>query len=188
MIAIRERIQPKFKELGSVLCDEAAMLAGNEMYLHIARHTRRKVNAPKDTWLAICDNKRGYKQHPHFQVGLFDDHVFVWFALIYEVPAKKAIAESYLSQLSKIKKLIPKEYVLSFNHMQKESVIAGDLTNLELKKQLEKFRDIQKAEFLVGRHFLASDPILQDGEAFSQEVKATVATLFPLYTMACAVS
>jgi uncharacterized protein YktB (UPF0637 family) len=188
MIAIRERIQPKFKVLGSLLCDEAAMLAGNEMYLHIARHLRRKVNAPKDTWLAICNNKRGYKQHPHFQVGLFDDHVFVWFALIYEVPYKKAIAESYLRQISKVKKLIPKDYVISFNHMQKEAVIAGKLTELELRHQLERFRDIQKVELLVGRHFLADDPILQDGVAFAQEVKATVATLFPLYTMACAVS
>lgn len=188
MIAIRERIQPKFKELGSLLCEEASLLAGNEMYLHIARHARRKVNAPKDTWLAVCNNKRGYKQHPHFQVGLFDDHVFVWFALIYEVPSKKAIAESYLRQLNKIKKLIPKDYVISFNHMQKGAVIAGNLTNLELRHQLERFRDIQKVELLVGRHFLADDPILQDGEAFSLEVKATVAALFPLYTMACAVS
>ncbi|MEX2460881.1 MAG: DUF1054 domain-containing protein [Paenibacillaceae bacterium] len=188
MIAIRERIQPKFKELGSMLRDEAALLAGNEMFLHIARHARRKINAPKDTWLAICNNKRGYKQHPHFQVGLFDDHVFVWFALIYELPHKKAIAEGYLKQLNKIKKLIPQEYIISFDHMQKAAIVAGHLTQLQFKHQLERFRDIQKVELLVGRHFLANDPILKDGEAFSREVKATVEALFPLYTMACAVS
>jgi uncharacterized protein YktB (UPF0637 family) len=188
MNAIRERIQPKFQALGGMLRDETSMLAGNEMYLHIARHARRKVNAPKDTWLAICDNKRGYKQHPHFQVGLFDDHVFVWFALIYEVPHKKAIAESYLRQLSKIRKIIPKDYVISFDHMKKEAVSAGKLTEQQFKLNLERFRDIQKVELLVGRHFGSDDPILKDGEAFSVEVKTTVETLFPLYTMACAVS
>jgi uncharacterized protein YktB (UPF0637 family) len=188
MVAIRERIQPKFKALGSLLCSEASLLAGNEMYLHIARHARRKINAPKDTWLAICDNKRGYKQHPHFQVGLFDDHVFVWFALIYEVPHKKAIAESYLRQLSKIKKLIPKDYVISFDHMQKESVAVGKLTQKAWKQGLERFRDIQKVELLIGRHFLADDPILQDGEGFAHEAKLIVESLFPLYTIACAVS
>jgi uncharacterized protein YktB (UPF0637 family) len=188
MHAIRERIQPKFKVIGEMLVGEASMLAGNEMFLHIARHARRKVNAPKDTWLAICNNKRGYKQHPHFQVGLFDDHVFVWFALIYEVPNKKAIAESYLSQLSKIRKLIPKDYVISFDHMHKEAVVAGKLTKKEFKHQLERFRDIQKVELLIGRHFRADDPILKDGAAFSYEVKATVELLFPLYRMACAVS
>jgi uncharacterized protein YktB (UPF0637 family) len=188
MHAIRERIQPKFKLLGGMLGNEAAVLAGNEMYLHIARHARRKVNAPKDTWLAICNNKRGYKQHPHFQVGLFDDHVFVWFALIYEVPHKKAIAESYLRQLSKIKKLIPKDYVISFDHMQKGAVVSGKLTEKEWKHGLERFRDIQKVELLIGRHFQANDPILKDGEAFSREVKATVESLFPLYIIACAAS
>jgi uncharacterized protein YktB (UPF0637 family) len=188
MVAIRERIQPKFKALGGMLCDETAMLAGHEMYLHIARHARRKVNAPQDTWLAICDNKRGYKQHPHFQVGLFDDHVFVWFALIYEIPHKKAIAENYLRQLRKIRKIIPKEYVISFDHMKKEAVSAGKLTEQQFKLNLERFRDIQKVELLVGRHFRSDDPILQDGEAFSLEVKTTVETLFPLYTMACSVS
>jgi uncharacterized protein YktB (UPF0637 family) len=188
MSAIKERIQPKFKVLGDMLCNETAMLAGNEMYLHIARHARRKVNAPKDTWLAICDNKRGYKQHPHFQVGLFDDHVFVWFALIYELPHKKAIAESYLRQLKKIKKLIPKDYVISFDHMQKESVAAGKLSEKEWRHGLERFRDIQKVELLIGRHFLADDPILQDGEAFSQQAKAIVESLIPLYKMACTAS
>jgi uncharacterized protein YktB (UPF0637 family) len=188
MIAIKERIQPKFKVLGDILCNEASMLAGNEMYLHIARHARRKVNAPKDTWLAISNNKRGYKQHPHFQVGLFDDHVFVWFALIYELPHKKAIAESYLRQLNKIKKLVPKDYVISFDHMQKESVVVGKLSEKEWKHGLERFRDIQKVELLIGRHFLADDPILQDGEAFSLQAKAIVESLIPLYKMACAAS
>jgi uncharacterized protein YktB (UPF0637 family) len=188
MHAIRERIQPKFKILGGMLCNEISMLAGNAMFLHIARHARRKVNAPKDTWLAICNNNRGYKQHPHFQVGLFDDHVFVWFALIYEMPHKKAIAESYLRQLSKIKKLVPKDYVISFDHMQKEAVAAGKFTTKEWKHELERFRDIQKVELLIGRHFLADDPILKDGEAFSREAKAIVQSLFPLYTIACAVS
>nr|WP_313787308.1 DUF1054 family protein [Paenibacillus larvae] len=89
MKAIRERIQPKFKELGELLCDDLAMMAGNEMFVHIAKHARRTVNPPKDTWMAFCHNKRGYKQHPHFQIGLFDDHVFVWLAFIYELPDKK---------------------------------------------------------------------------------------------------
>jgi uncharacterized protein YktB (UPF0637 family) len=188
MEAIRERIQPKFRDLGGMLCDEAAMLAGNEMYLHIARHLRRKVNAPQDTWLAICDNKRGYKQHPHFQVGLFDDHVFVWFALIYEVPHKKAIAQNYLKQLSKVRAIIPNHYVISFDHMKKGAVTVGELSEKQFKKELQRFRDIQKAELLVGRHFLADDPILNNGEAFALEVKTTIETLFPLYTMACEIS
>ncbi|MDB5052586.1 MAG: hypothetical protein JWM44_636 [Bacilli bacterium] len=184
MTAIRERIQPKFQIVGKLLCDEASMLAGNEMYLHIAKHARRKVNVPQDTWLAICDNKRGYKQHPHFQLGLFDDHVFVWFALIYEVPYKKMIAETYLRHIAKIRKIIPKNYVISLDHMKKSATSAGDFSEQQWKKTLEQFRDVQKVELLIGRHFASNDPILQDGSAFEREAQATIETLFPLYTLA----
>jgi hypothetical protein len=34
--------------------------------------------------LAFANSKRGYKKLPHFQIGLWDTHMFVWFAIIYE--------------------------------------------------------------------------------------------------------
>src|SRR5690625_163422 len=75
MEAIQKQIQPKFKELGTELVEDLSTYLGNEVFLHIAKHARRTVNPPQDTWLAIADNKRGYKKHPHFQVGLFDDQI-----------------------------------------------------------------------------------------------------------------
>jgi len=185
MAAIRERIQPKFQIMGHFLRDQTALLAGNEMHLHIARHARRKVNAPKDTWLAICDNKRGYKQHPHFQLGLFDDHLFVWFAMIYEVPNKKAIAEAYLRQIQMVRKTIPKHYMISLDHTNKAAQSAESFTALEFRQALERLRDVQKSELLIGRHFSANDPILLNGDAFLTEVNTTIETLFPLYSIAC---
>ncbi|WP_249869910.1 YktB family protein [Oceanobacillus saliphilus] len=179
MEAIQTRIQPKFQELGSELADHLALQLGNEVYLHIAKHARRTVNPPKDTWLAIADNKRGYKKHPHFQLGLFDDHVFIWLALIYELPNKKEIAKSFLTKFDEIKQL-PDNFVVSLDHMQKDSI---QLTDLE-KSDLERFRDVKKAEFLIGRHFKANDNILQDGNRFLETVKHTYDTLIPFYQLA----
>jgi uncharacterized protein YktB (UPF0637 family) len=184
MEAIRGRIQPKFKVIGEKLCDNVAMLAGNEMFLHIAKHARRKVNPPVDTWMALCHNKRGYKQHPHFQIGLFDDRVFIWLALIYELPNKKAIAGNFLEQIGEISEMIPAEFVLSFDHMKKDAVSAGSLTEEALEEALIRFRDVKKAELLVGRHIMAGQPVLKDGEAFVQLAKDTFTTLMPLYRMA----
>ena len=99
MEAIQGRIQPKFRAIGEPLTQDLSILLGNEMFLHIARHLRRKVNPPNDTWLAICNNKRGYKQHPHFQVGLYDDHLFIWLAFIYELPNKQKIASTFLDNI-----------------------------------------------------------------------------------------
>lgn len=184
MAAIRERIQPKFKAIGEALCDDVSLLAGNEMFVHIAKHARRKINPPKDTWMAFCHNKRGYKQHPHFQVGLFDDHVFIWFALIYELPHKQAIADHFLAQIKKVTRTIPSNYVLSFDHMKKDAIPFGQLKKSEWIACLTKFRNVKKAELLIGRHFKANDLILHDGHRFIHCVRETFETLMPLYRLA----
>lgn len=183
MTAIQTRIQPKFKELGNVLSGDLSALSGNEMFLHIAKHARRKVNPPNDTWMAICHDKRGYKKHPHFQVGLFDDHLFIWFALIYEVPNKKQIAEAFLDNLDIIYETIPNDFVISLDHMKKEATKTNALDKEDLKKMLLRFRDVKKSEFLVGRHVQADDPILKDGDQFLDLAKNTMETLMPLYRL-----
>ena len=95
MHAIRERIQPVFKQIGQEVSPDLTVNLAEDMYVHIAQHARRKVNPPKDTWMAFSPNKRGYKKHPHFQVGLFDDHLFIWLAYIYELPNKSQYAANY---------------------------------------------------------------------------------------------
>ncbi|PAV29870.1 hypothetical protein CIL05_08295 [Virgibacillus profundi] len=179
MEAIQTRIQPKFQEIGSYLTDYLSAQLGNEVFLHIAKHARRTVNPPKDTWLAIADNKRGYKKHPHFQVGVFDDHVFIWLALIYELDYKKEIAKSFVKSFDEIKQL-PDQYVVSLDHMKKDSI---PLKDLELK-DVERFRDVKKAEFLIGQHLAIGDERLTDGELFLETAKNTFHTLIPLYQKA----
>ncbi|MGG0737866.1 YktB family protein [Niallia taxi] len=180
MEAIQTRIQPKFKEIGQELTDSLSAKIGSEMYLHIAKHARRTVNPPKDTWLAIAGNKRGYKQHPHFQLGLFDDHVFIWLAYIYELPHKSSIANTFLENIDQFSTVIPKDFVVSMDHMKKES---SPITEIDLEKTLVRFRDVKKAEFLVGKQITANDPILKDGQRFAELVESTYDTLLPFYKL-----
>src|SRR5690625_1842661 len=121
MSAIQERIQPKFKEIGTHLTEDLSSMIGSEMYLHIARHARRTVNPPNDTWLAIAGNKRGYKKHPHFQVGLWDDRVFIWLAFIYELSRKSEIAATFLKHMNEIEQLETDHFVISLDHTKKDA-------------------------------------------------------------------
>ncbi|MFZ4450297.1 YktB family protein [Salibacterium aidingense] len=182
MEAIRNRIQPKFTSIGEYLTDELSVMLGKEMYLHIARHARRTKNPPTDTWLGIADNKRGYKKHPHFQVGLFDDHVFLWLAYIYEMPEKAEVADIFLDNQEQIEKL-PNHYVLSLDHTKKEAFSIKKSDKDDITQALKRFRDVKKGEFLVGRHIDKNDPVLEDGDAFLQEAKQTFETLLPLYQL-----
>ncbi|WP_218090546.1 YktB family protein [Paenibacillus solanacearum] len=184
MEAIRGRIQPKFRDISEALLPAIRAQAGEEMFLHIAQHARRKVNAPVDTWLAFAGNKRGYKQHPHFQIGLFDDRVFLWLALIYELPDKKSIAEAYLKQAKRIYKSLPKDFVVSFDHMKKDASPVKSLGEAGLKQAIERFRDVKSVELLVGRNLLADDPVLRDGDVFLRTAGETFEALMPMYRLA----
>ncbi|WP_416151087.1 YktB family protein [Salipaludibacillus sp. HK11] len=180
MEAIQERIQPKFQAISDDVKDELSLILGQDMFLHIARHARRKVNPPSDTWSAYCHNKRGYKQHPHFQVGLFDDHVFIWLAFIYELPHKTEIAQRFMEEKDTIIETIPNDFVISLDHMKK---FAEPLETIDLDHALTRFRDIKKGEFLIGRQIEATDPILKDGDKFINLVHDTFKTLTPLYKL-----
>lgn len=183
MAGIQELIQPKFQAIGERLAGELAVHAGDEMHLHIAKHARRKVNPPKDTWLSICNNKRGYKAHPHFQLGLFDDHLFLWLALIYEVPNKSQIATAYLDKLDDVMAAVPDNYMISLDHTKKEATRIGDMTAEDWNKALVRFRDVQKAELLIGRHIPADDALLRSGDILLKFASSTFETLMPLYRM-----
>ncbi|MFD1335977.1 YktB family protein [Oceanobacillus iheyensis] len=179
MEAIQTRIQPKFQQIGESLAEDLSKKTNNELYLHIAKHARRTVNPPNDTWLAIADNKRGYKKHPHFQVGVFDDHVFIWLALIYELPNKSKIASAYINHFDEVKNL-PKSYVVSLDHTKKDAISLTDLN----KSHLERFRDVKKAEFLIGKHIEKGDPILANGDELYQFIMDVFEQLLPLYQLA----
>ncbi|MET3505187.1 YktB family protein [Halalkalibacter oceani] len=183
MNAIQTNIQPKFEEIGQALASELSMLVGNEMHLHIARHARRKVNPPNDTWLAVAENKRGYKKHPHFQLGLFDDHLFLWLALIYELPNKAPIANRFLDHKDQLSDL-PDDFVLSPDHMKKDAYFISDLSEPELTDYLTRFRDVKKAELLLGRHIKRDDPLLANGQALTAYAKETYEHLLPFYRLA----
>lgn len=180
MKEIQSHIQPKFKAIGDILLDDMNALIGSEMHVHIARHARRTVNPPNDTWMAFAGNKRGYKKHPHFQIGMWDDHLFMWLAFIYELPNKVKIAENFIREQDAFSDL-PNDFMVSLDHMKKD---ATALLEIDLDKALERFRTVKKAEFLIGRTFKPGDQVLEDPDKFIETAKATFEALVPFYRIA----
>ena len=45
-------------------------IGGGPAFAHVAKHARRTVNPPEDTWVAFALDKRGYKKHCHFKVAV----------------------------------------------------------------------------------------------------------------------
>jgi len=186
MTALIERIRPKLHALGDRLAPSLTLLCGEEMFPHVAKHARRTVHPPQDTWVAYANNKRGYKAHPHFQIGMWQSHLFIQFAVIYESPNKSVFAERALQTLDEIRAIVPPHYIWSGDHMNPEASRHDAMQPAELEALLRRLASVKAAEVLCGIHIDRDDALLTDGEALIARAERTFETLMPLYRMAYA--
>jgi uncharacterized protein YktB (UPF0637 family) len=179
-------IRPKLNALGANFAPHLSILCAEEMFTHVAKHARRTVHPPKDTWVAWAKNKRGYKALPHFQIGLWETHLFIQFTIIYECQNKIIFADNLSRSAIQLQKLIPGHFYWSLDHTKPDvqSIAALDEHSYELI--LNKLRNNKNAEFLCGLQIKRDDLVLQDVEAFYRLVEDTFQTLLPLYRMSFA--
>ncbi|WP_203246093.1 YktB family protein [Sporosarcina beigongshangi] len=180
MDALQNRIQPKFNTLGRHFADRLSAHGTDEFFPHVARHARRTVNPPKDSWVAFAPAKRGYKALPHFQIGLWGTHLFIILAVIYENPDKKGIAERLSGQLTSLTSL-PAGYIVSGDHMKPDVVSIDATGSAGLQGLLERLQTVKKAEFLVGRHLSREEAADMSSDQFMAFAEETFDYLLPIY-------
>ena len=180
MNALQTKIQPKFEVIGEHLSTYLSSRGTGEFFPHVAKHARRTVNPPNDSWVAFAPAKRGYKALPHFQVGLWGTHLFVILAVIYENPDKKGIAERLSNNLKVISSL-PEDFVVSGDHMKPEAFKVNEIGTDGVENLLERLASVKKAEFVLGRHISRDKAIELSEKEFFNLVEETVDRLFPVY-------
>lgn len=179
MALLTSRIRPKFEELGNEYSSFFSAKTGDEFFPHVAKHMRRKVNPPNDSWVAFAPYKRGYKALPHFQIGLWESHVFVILAVIYEAPGKSDMAERLLQ--SEELRSIPEDMMLSGDHMKPQATPLNAMEEDDLINLITRLRDVKKGEFVIGRHLLRDDAVSMTKEDFNLFVEKTFEELLPVY-------
>ena len=63
MEQIYAHVRPKLIRLGDELAPEIARKLHMEFFPHVAKHARRTVNPPPETWAAFGPSPRGYKRY-----------------------------------------------------------------------------------------------------------------------------
>ncbi|WP_110112406.1 DUF1054 domain-containing protein [Bacillus sp. CGMCC 1.16541] len=184
MEAIKAQIRPKFETLGYHFAPTLSALCGDEMHVHIAKHARRTVNPPKDTWVAFANSKRGYKKLPHFQIGLWESHVFIWFAVIYESPIKEGFGQVLQKEIKKVQELIPSHFVWSTDHTKPDTLTTENLQTDGLFQLFNRLQTIKKAEILCGITIPQAQAVSMTSEDWLKTIDKTFRTLQPLYEMA----
>ncbi|MGL6030863.1 MAG: YktB family protein [Kurthia gibsonii] len=177
MDALKEQIRPKFEELGAIFSNYFTTQLGEEFFPHVAKHARRKTNPPNDSWVAFAPYKRGYKAMPHFQIGLFESHLFINLAVIYEAPNKVAIANHLLEHEDLITAL-PASFYISGDHMSPKT---DEISVESAEKILTRFRDVKKGEVLIGVKVLRDDAIQLSEKELLALIEQTFETLLPIY-------
>lgn len=180
MNELKTRVQPKFSLLGQHFSDKLSAQGSDEFFPHVAQHARRTVNPPTDSWVAFAPSKRGYKALPHFQIGLWKTHLFIIIAVIYENPDKKGIAER-LESNSDIIMNLPKDYIISGDHMKPEASKIFDSGLEGFEKLVERLKTVKKAELLVGRHLSKEEAIKMSEDEFFTYAEETFDKLIPVY-------
>jgi len=184
MEALKSTIRPKLEGLGDYFAPALSALAGDEMFVHVAKHARRTINPPKDTWVAFANNPRGYKMLPHFQIGLWNTHLFIWFAVIYEAPHKELMGTRFTKKTAKIYKEIPKEYAWSLDHTKPETIKHGDMSKNDLISNFARLQNIKKAELLCGYTINRDTTIELGSEGLIQQIEDVFKKVAPLYKIA----
>ncbi|GGE40941.1 UPF0637 protein YktB [Pullulanibacillus camelliae] len=174
MAALIATVRPKLEALGAEFAPVLTSLTGDEMFAHVAKHARRTVHPPKDTWVAFAADKRGYKKHPHFQIGLWESHLFIWFALINEAVNKPTFAERLKAQQGDWLERLPASFVWSTDHTKPDTIDTFD------PEMLERLAHVKKAELLCGVT-INSAQVIEKGANLFNDIEATFAKLAPLY-------
>ncbi|MDQ0160097.1 YktB family protein [Alkalibacillus salilacus] len=183
MTELKSRISPKLQDIAERLEPTVSSLAGDQMYIHVAKHARRKTNPPNDTWAALANNQRGYKKLPHFQIGMWESHVFIWFAVIYESPIKEDFAKQLKANKQEILSQVPDNFVWSKDHTKPETISHKNVKDREFDELVERLETVKKAEILCGQVFNRDDERLQDEETMMELFDEAVRTLMPLYNL-----
>ncbi|MCC3357625.1 YktB family protein [Bacillus sp. REN16] len=184
MDALITHVRPKLEDLGNHFAPTLSSLTGDEMFAHVAKHARRTINPPKDTWVAFANNKRGYKMLPHFQIGLWNTHLFVWFAVIYEAPIKAGFGKILLEHSEKIKEDTPHHFLWSVDHTKPETINHHELDEQKLEAMFTRLQTVKKAEILCGINIPRDEIIDMKPEELVRVIDGTFRKLIPLYQLA----
>ncbi|ALB28680.1 DUF1054 family protein [Companilactobacillus heilongjiangensis] len=153
---IRANLDPKFEEIGAELIRRLEAEYQQQFFMKIAKHQRRTRNPPPDTWLAINQDKRGYKKSPHLELGLWPDRYFITFSLLADIkgrPGYYPILKEYQDTI------ITEGWGVSNDHTSSEMRPASDLD-----KVIARYEKVKSSDLVIGYELKADDPVVVKGE------------------------
>jgi uncharacterized protein YktB (UPF0637 family) len=186
MEAIRTRIRPKLEVLGRSLAPAVGRSVGEDTFAHVARHARRTVNPPDDTWVALGPDARGYKKHCHFKLAVSRHCVRFLFEVGPEHDDKKRWAAAWRKNAGKLAPVLRRMKDLAWFENEHDETPATALADvapdafLDIADALVRGRD---GQVVLGRAVAAEEAQRWTEAQYRAAALDTFRALVPLYRL-----
>lgn len=186
MNEIRSRVRPKLEVLGSRLAPEIQRTAGEDVFAHVARHARRTVNPPDDTWVAFAGDPRGYKKHPHFKVAVSRHCVRFLFEVGPEHADKKRWAAAWKKSAPQLGPVLRRVRGLAWfknEHDEQPAAALADLGSEALTALGDELTRVRDGQLVLGRAVPAAEAAQWSESELRAAALETFRALAPLYRL-----
>lgn len=186
MAAIRANIQPRLASIGAALSPRLSGLVDVPLHVHVAKHMRRTVNSPDDTWAAFGRDARGYKKDVHFRVSVSGQSVRLLFEAGPEYYAKDEWVRHWNRMFPSIVKDLQSMPGLGWFRDEHEDEPAMELAAMRpaefraLAKELTRRKD---GQFVLGRRIADREFLKLNSDQFEKLAIATFTPLAPLFAI-----
>ncbi len=118
---------------------------------------------------------------PHFQIGMFEDQLFVMFGIMHEAKDKATRAKVFERNL-KLFRQLPDDYRVCLDHMKPDKPFIKDLTDDDLIEAIQRAINVKKGEFFIARAITPQDKRLKSDKAFILPLEETFDQFLPFYS------
>jgi uncharacterized protein YktB (UPF0637 family) len=186
MAEIRQRIRPKLEALGQSLTPGIAHATATETFAHVAKHARRTVKPPDDTWVAFGPDARGYKKHPHFKVAISRTGVRFLFEIGPEHGEKKRWAAAWKKNAGRLGPVLGGVKGLAWfanEHDEEPAVWLGDLAPDAFAGLADGLTRTRDGQMVIGKVVPATDAARWSDAEYRSAALETFRALAPLYRL-----
>jgi uncharacterized protein YktB (UPF0637 family) len=184
MDALKKILRPKLAMIGARIAPIVGEATGREMYAHVALHARRKTNPPHDSWVALSQDRRGYKKWPTWMIGLWRTHLFIQMGVIYESPLKGAFGKAVGERVDMIRAQLPDSWQLFPDHTVPEGIKLSELSNEQFRDLALRAVNVKSADLLFGCVISRENCLTMRGTELMNTICDTCVRLAPLYDLA----
>ena len=186
MDAIKTRILPKLEAVGREFLPDVARIGGAEAFPHVAKHARRTVNPPDDTWVAFGPEKRGYKKAQHFKLAISRQFIRFLFEMGPEYADKSKWVRAWEREIGRLAVKLKKGTGLGWyknEHDEEPAALLKDLSSLEIERLSGELTRRKDGQLVLGRRLDPAEVLRLNPGVFMRTALDVLRALAPLYRL-----